>query len=56
MLINSKKPEIVVPRTTLHSSKGGVDYSVVIQNWVRLVNIFFSGEITKEGINGWSNV
>ena len=55
-LITSKKPEIVVPRTTLHSSKGGVDYSVVIQNWVRLVNIFFSGEITKEGINGWSNV
>lgn len=56
LLINAKKPEIIVPRTTLNSNKGGVDYSVVIQNWIRLTNIFFSGEITKEGINGWSCV
>ncbi|TID30026.1 hypothetical protein CANINC_001395 [Pichia inconspicua] len=49
-LFNSKRFEINVPRT---NSIKGVESSVVIHNWIRLVNTFFSGEITKEGINGW---
>lgn len=49
-LYNSTKVEINVPRT---NNIGGVEYSVVIQNWFRLVNGFFANEITKEGINGW---
>jgi hypothetical protein len=52
-LNNSKKHEILVPRT---NNSGGIEYSVVIQNWIRLVNTFFAGEITKEGINGWCYV
>jgi hypothetical protein len=43
--------EITVPRTV---NSGGIEYTVVLQNWARLVNTHFTGEITKEGINGWS--
>lgn len=53
LLVNSKRQELNVPRTSTNSGKTP-DYSVVIQNWVRMVNVFFSGEITREGINGWS--
>lgn len=49
-LYNSKRFEINVPR--INSNKG-VESSVVIHSWIRLVNTFLAGEITKEGINGW---
>lgn len=52
-ICNSKKTEILVPRTSSTNNKDGIEYFVVLQNWIRLVNSYFAGEITKEGINGW---
>ncbi|ONH77862.1 Glucose transport transcription regulator RGT1 [Pichia kudriavzevii] len=49
-LERSPKPDINVPRTNSNSE---IKYSVVIQSWIRLVNVFLTSEITKEGINGW---
>lgn len=49
-LERSHKPDINVPRTNSNSE---IKYSVVIQSWIRLVNVFLTSEITKEGINGW---
>ncbi|KAG0679232.1 E3 ubiquitin-protein ligase arih2, partial [Pichia californica] len=34
LLINTEKADIIVPRTSLNSNKGGIDYTVVIQHWI----------------------
>ena len=43
--------EIIIPRT--NNNKKSIEYSIVIHNWIRLTNAYFTGEITREGINGW---